>query len=295
MESLDQFQIEQELFPGKQRKFARVFKGRRKSDDGEVLIKTCTKTSSNSHLSDRLRQERDFHFDFPGLPKILAFLETDSEIILVKKWEVGTELHHFVRKFKPRDRARELASILDKLTPILNHIHQQDIVHLDLKPHNILVHVQDKELSVSLLDFGMAIRKPVQEHRKMLFPLGYASPECLLNHLDLCDQRSDYFSLGITLWQCVEGRLPLLHANPSITTNLQLTHPLPDGDVLTKQQSRLLQKLAAKHVFALPPNAMDQTDVRKSLIAGMELRYSTLNEFLHDWKEAGARKKWRLF
>jgi serine/threonine-protein kinase len=295
MSSIDQFRIEKELFPGTKRKFSRVFKGVCKLTGQAVLIKSCTNTPSAPQVAERLRQERKFHFELAGLPEVLAFFESENEVILVKKWHEGNELNHYLSGYKSRDRAKALLPVLEALEPLLNYIHQQGIVHLDLKPHNILIDTVEGATKVSLLDFGMAIQQPHHEERGILFPLGYAAPECLLNELDLCDHRSDYFSLGVTFWHCIEGRLPLLHPNPSITTNLQLTHPPPDGDALSKKQSQILRKLSAKHQFAIPPNRMEKQASRAALIEGMNQRYSQFSEFVSDWTSVCEAKSWWRF
>ena len=295
MSSIDQFRIEKELFPGTKRKFSRVFKGVCKQTGQAVLIKTCAIHLSTPQIAERLRQESKFHFDMKGLPEVLAFFEAENEVILVKKWHEGIELNHYLSSFKARERAKALLPVLEAIEPLLNHIHQHGIVHLDLKPHNILIESMHNKINVSFLDFGIAINRAVREDRGILFPLGYAAPECLLNELDLCDHRSDYFSLGVTCWQCIESRLPLLHPNPSITTNLQLTHPLPDGNAMSKKQNRILRKLSEKHPFALPPNRMEKEACRTALLDGMNRRYNRFSEFISDWRLTCETKSWWRF
>ena len=118
-----------------------------------------------------------------------------------------------------------------------------------------------------------------------------------MNHLELVDQRSDYFALAVTCWLALMGRIPLLNANPSLTTNLQLTHPLPDLDSIYKAFQEPLQKLGAKHHFRLPPNRMPKEKVNEALREGMNQRYEDLQEFIQDVEEnlKNARKRWGLF
>jgi serine/threonine protein kinase len=295
MSSIEQFRIEKELFPGTKRKFSRVFKGTCKLSGQAVLIKTCVISTTAPQAAERLREEHKCTFEYPGLPKVLAYLETENEVILVKAWHEGIELNRYLSHFKARDRAKLLIPVLEALKPLLDLIHDKGIIHLDLKPHNILVQPDETSTIVSLIDFGMAIQRPFQADRGILFPLGYASPECLMNQLDLCDHRSDYFSLGISIWQCIEGRLPLLNPNPSVTTNLQLTHPLPEGEILTKKQSEILRKLSHKHQFAIPPNRMEKSEYRSRLVEGMDRRYDKFDDFINDWKETIASKRWWQF
>lgn len=287
----EKYQIQQELGGAKIRKFSRVFKGIKKATGEEVVLKTLTKNSTNHIAQERLKAEATFSFSKQGLPIVLDYFESESEQMLVKTFEKGIPLNAYMNRFKPKQRAFQLIPIIEQLIPLFQFIHEQNIVHLDIKPSNILVDVEENQLAVSLIDFGMAYRMHSNEQRSILFPLGNAAPECLLNQLELVDRRSDYFSLGISIWQCIEGKLPLLHANPSITTNLQLTHPLPEGDYLNKRQYQSLKKLTEKHAFALPPNKMNGADVKIALEQARNSRYPDLTAFLNDWSSCSKEQK----
>lgn len=287
----EKYLIQEELGGAKIRKFSRVFKGIEKSSGKAVVLKTLIKTDQNLLAQERLLAESTLHFNREGLPKILDFIATENEFILVKEFEDGIPLVDFIQTFKPKNRAFQLIPILEQIILLLNEIHAQGLIHLDIKPSNLLVHTTDTELKVALIDFGLAYQIHSQEKRKLLFPLGYAAPECILNHLELVDRRSDYFSLAITIWQCIEGKLPLLHPNPSITTNLQLTHPLPEGNQLNKKQYACLSRLSTKPYFGLPPNQLSEKTVIEALTEARNKRYEQLEQFLDDWKACSTEKR----
>jgi len=92
-----------------------------------------------------------------------------------------------------------------------------------------------------------------------------------------------------------DGKLPLTHPNPSVFTNLQLTHPLPESDKLPKGLHNLLQKLSAKHQFKTAPNLMDNQAVLAGLKEGMDQRYSELSVFIEEFRSLPKRQKWLLF
>jgi hypothetical protein len=91
--------------------------------------------------------------------------------------------------------------------------------------------------------------------------------------------------------------MPLIDPNPSITTNLQLTYPLPNLDSKYKSFSGLLQKLAAKHQFTVPPNKLSMEEQKTALIKGMNKRYTTYSEFISDFEKqlAAQKKSWWPF
>ena len=141
-----------------------------------------------------------------------------------------------------------------------------------------------------LIDFGLAVKRTKTDVRKTLFPLGYAAPELLLNQLDIVDSRSDLFSLGIMIWRLFTGELPLKHPNPSIYTNIQLTHPLPDHVSLPKGLLEILQKMTYKFQFKLPPNKISAAEVKSSLVIGMNQRYQSFSEVSTDLNQLQQKK-----
>jgi eukaryotic-like serine/threonine-protein kinase len=229
MNPADKYRIIEQIGGNRKRKFAHTFLTENKSSGGKAILKIVQKTDNNQVVQDRLRKEAAFSFIVDGLPETLDFFESDSEIFLFKSFQPGITLGDYLAQFRSKEKPSKMFEVLEQLEPILEHIHQNQIYHLDLKPGNIIVDTSSRT-RVSLIEFGLALNKHETETRATLFPLGFAAPELLLNQLELTDARTDYFALGITCWTCLQGRMPLIDPNPSITTSLQLTYPLPGLD-----------------------------------------------------------------
>ena len=193
------------------RKFSRVFFGVRKDNGQKVVIKSLAKTQDNLHLQQRLQEEALFSFQQDGLPQVLDYFEEDTEIMLVLAFKEGVSLMEFVKTLKQKQKPQFVLNLLKKLEPILTELREKQIVHLDIKPGNIIVNGAADDFEVFLIDFGMAKEISNITQRKTLFPLGYAAPELILNRLHLAAHRTDIFALGITLWQIFTGRIPLIH------------------------------------------------------------------------------------
>ena len=90
------------------------------------------------------------------------------------------------------------------------------------------------------------------------------------------------FSLGIVLYQLWTGKLPLSHPNPTVFTNLQITHPLINAGNVPDKLFQLISKMCVKHQFRLPPNQLPEDEVINALIKAQNQRYHSINEIIDD-------------
>ena len=273
-------------------KFGRIFSGTSKLTGDQVVLKFVTKNKADDQGAERLRNERLFNFQFEGLPLILDYFESDNECILVRKFETGEILSAYWNTLSKRQKIPFLIELIQELNLLFNELKRQAVVHCDIKPTNILVRRNDKGvLKISLIDFGLGVNTSKPIKRSMIFPLGFAAPELLLNQLQLVDHRTDQFALGISIWFLFTEKLPLSHPNPSIYTNLQLTHPLPDHSLLPKGVYPILNKMTHKHSFKTAPNLMNPNELLACLQEGMDLRYQSLDDIVSDFTRLDEKKK----
>lgn len=285
MSIVERYRIINRLGDQKVRKFGEIFAVESRLNGRKGVMKAVRKGNGTQTIEDCLRHEAGFSFDFPGLPDILDFHDGDKEILLVRNFTDGIPLHAFWQDLRRNEQAPFLCQLTAQLIPLFDHLQTSGITHCDLKPGNILITGNKDRFSVHLIDFGLALRKSAPVERSILFPLGYAAPELLLNHLDIVDHRTDIFALGIVYWRLCTGKLPLTHPNPSIYTNLQLTHPLPDDAALPKGAYPILTKMSYRHPFGIPPNRMHPEEVKAQLTQAMCQRYSCLNDVLGDMEQ----------
>src|SRR5207302_8841662 len=103
-----------------------------------------------------------------------------------------------------------LYDVILQIASALHHIHHLGIIHLDLKPSNILV---DERGNAKIMDFGVAIESRQVLDRQIRGSLHYMPPEVLKQ--DRVDSRADLYALGMTLYETVTGALPG-YGKPSI-------------------------------------------------------------------------------
>jgi eukaryotic-like serine/threonine-protein kinase len=177
------------------------------SDRFEAMKVLLPNLEQHADLADRFLREIKVqatlqHKNIAGLhtaqrltDRILMFIEFVDGITLDKALQRGP-------------LASELAAnIIGQVLEALAYAHGRGIVHRDIKPENIMV---QPDGSVKLMDFGIA--RLAQDRRltgtgRTVGSLFYMSPEQIRGAEDL-DNRSDLYSLGITLYQSVTGRRP---------------------------------------------------------------------------------------
>jgi serine/threonine protein kinase len=295
MELSEKYRIVNVLGNQAVRKFGTVYLIEDTKTGQKKVMKQLVLNVQNQHIAQRLEREASFNFQSEGLPRITEFEKTDGEIMLIKEYIEGITLDVYWQTIPRKQRLDQLIKILKALSPLFHRLKEEQIVHCDIKPSNILIEKKVDSISCHIIDFGMAIRQEEDKDFKLLFPLGYAAPELILNRLELLDHTSDLYALGIAIWKLFTGTLPLTHPNPSIFTNLQLTYPLPDHSELPKGLYPILQKMCDKHQFKTAPNRMKMEEVDSSLRKAQWNRYQNLQEIIDDLKKIQQKKSWWSF
>lgn len=115
----------------------------------------------------------------------------------------GITLKDYIEK-KGRLNAKEVISIAIQICAGINAAHQNQIIHRDIKPQNVII---SKEGKVKVTDFGIAKAATSQTvSTNVLGSVHYTSPEQARGGIS--DAKSDIYSLGITLYEMVTGQVP---------------------------------------------------------------------------------------
>ncbi|HET9958489.1 MAG TPA: bifunctional serine/threonine-protein kinase/universal stress protein [Polyangiaceae bacterium] len=142
----------------------------------------------------------------PHVPAFVAAGDLTRTPYLVLEWVDGKSLDQVLAAgpLVPLEAARVGAAVADAL----HSLHQQDVIHLDLKPSNLVLR---EDGTAVLIDFGFAhhAKYPdllAEETHFRAASAPYVSPEQLLSSRE--DRRSDIFALGVILYEATTGRLP---------------------------------------------------------------------------------------
>ena len=142
----------------------------------------------------------------PHVPSFVAVGDLARTPYIVTEWIEGRNLEDMLASgpIAPTDVAEVGAALADAL----HSLHQQDVLHLDVKPENVILRGDGTAV---LIDFGFAhhARFPDLLAEETCFGVGsaaYVSPEQLLGTRE--DRRSDLFALGVVLYEMATGKFP---------------------------------------------------------------------------------------
>lgn len=141
----------------------------------------------------------------PNIVSIFDVGEDEGHHYLVMEYVKGMTLKQYINEFAPLAPTR-CVEIMQQLTSAIAVAHQNQIIHRDIKPQNILM---DEDGNVKVADFGIAMALTATSFTKTNSVLGtvhYLSPEQARG--GMTTKKSDIYSLGIVLYELLTGELP---------------------------------------------------------------------------------------
>ena len=201
----------------------------------------------------------------PNIVNIYDVGIEDGINYIVMELAEGITLKEYIRK-KGYLSPKETVEISTQIASAISHAHKNHIIHRDIKPQNILV--SDTGI-IKVTDFGIAkatSSNTVTSTATAMGSVHYISPEQAKGRF--CDEKSDIYSLGITMYEMVTGHVPfdhengvtiaLMHLQNEITPPSQIRDGIPDS----------LEKIILKCTMKKPEERYQTAD---DLIADLRL------------------------
>ena len=178
----------------------------------------------------RREEEIGLKLDHPYVLKFIPAAGPKSRPYLVTEYLRGCTLAHLLKAMRPLPE-KDALRIASLLCEALQYLHDQGVIHRDLKPHNVMVGC---DRSIRLLDFGLA---KSNEFRRVTFvgctpAMGtpdYMAPEQVQGKRG--DARTDIYSLGAMLYEMLTGVTPFDGDNSLAAMNARV---LGDPEPLRK-------------------------------------------------------------
>jgi histidine kinase len=182
------------------------------ANGNQLVVKVLKDDSASANRTANFYNEYEIAKDLEinGVPKYYSKETLEGRPAILMEYMDGKPLKLVFDKDN-RPTIKEFLNIAIEATQILSEIHQNHIIHKDLNGNNILFNENDR--SVKIIDFGISSRFDLKE-QNMKSPdvlegtLAYISPEQTGRMNRIVDYRTDLYSLGITFYELLTGRVP---------------------------------------------------------------------------------------
>src|SRR5205809_4388547 len=202
---LDGYQIESPLSAGA---MGAVYRAVRREDDTPVAIKRLLDTRHIARFEIEARLLSTLHH--PRVVNVMDYFTEDTGVYLVMEMIKGKDLGAILKESgNPGLPFAEAIEYTRQACEALQYVHDQQIVHRDVKPAN-LIDVPDPR-AVVLVDFGVA-RQMGDEEQVDAGTVGIGTPRYMAPEVfagGTVSARSDVFSLAATLWTLLTGKPPV--------------------------------------------------------------------------------------
>lgn len=234
-----------------------VYKAFHKKNPNRPLMLKILKAASLSenqkaHFRQKIEHLKVLHD--PLLITPLSFEVKDGVYFITQDYFEGITLDEWA-KTQDRITLDDFFNIACKLSEAIDKVHEAGIIHGGVKPHNILV--KRDTLDIRLIDFITPL--DVRDVSHFIYDrsfvegtLAYTSPEQTgrINHR--VDFSTDLYSMGITFYELLTGRLPFFSTDPLELIHSHLAEEAPPIHELNPEIPPILSKIIAKLTLKQP-------------------------------------------
>ncbi|MEC4896342.1 MAG: serine/threonine-protein kinase PknK, partial [Oscillatoria sp. PMC 1051.18] len=251
--TIQSYQINQTIYDGNR---TIVYRGIRNDDRLPVAIKILKKEYPTFSEIIQFRNQYTIakNLDSPLIIKTYSLESYRNGYALIMEDFGGISLKEWVNQQENGLSLPEFLEVAITLGDALNILSRERVIHKDIKPSNILINPQTKQ--IKLIDFSIASLLPrespeIENPQILEGTLAYISPEQTGRMNRGIDYRTDFYSLGVTFFELLTGKLPfqsndvleLVHSHLAKTA--PLVHEI--NPQIPSVLSKIVRKLMAKN------------------------------------------------
>jgi len=186
--------------------------------------------SHDARFRERFERECELaaSLQHPNVVTTIASGEAGGRLYLAMEYVEGADLREILRREAPLEQDRTLR-LIAQVADALDASHELGLVHRDVKPGNILVAERDGEERALVCDFGLARHvssvSSLTGDRGFVGTIDYVPPEQVQGNQ--VDRRSDMYSLGCVLFECLVGAKPFERESELAVVFAHLNDPPP--------------------------------------------------------------------
>jgi len=189
------------------KEFMPMEKARRLEDQSLEYVSEDSGEASPSSGIKRFFEEAGAlsRFSHPSIVKVTDVFRANNTVYMVMHYHRGNDLRWYIKRHNGRLSEKFIRTVFPKLMEGLDAMHKTNMLHLDIKPANILIRPGGKPL---LLDFG-ATKESLISNRSSgphTLTMGFAPLE-QHRHAHV-GPWSDIYALGATMYACIAGKSP---------------------------------------------------------------------------------------
>lgn len=251
---------------------ATVYLGQHLTLQRKVAIKIINKDLANTpDIRKRFINEARMlsELNHKNIVTLYDFMEMPDNLCLIMEYVEGVSLDNFIHIINkgPIPESNTL-EIFNQILDGFAYAHKKGIVHRDIKPSNIIL---TPDYTPKILDFGIA--KIMQSDNRLtrtgtkMGSILYMSPEQVKGQ-DV-DYRSDIYSLGVTLYEMLAGKIPYenYQSDYEIQNDIVL-RALPDITLFNPNVSKNIQNIIAKATAKNPEDRFQSCEEFKNSLSG---------------------------
>ncbi|MBI2684349.1 MAG: serine/threonine protein kinase [Actinobacteria bacterium] len=210
---------------------ASVWRGRDLTLDRDVAIKRLhARLRDDSQYAERFAREAQVvsRFNHPSVVTLVDRGEDDGEPFMVFELIDGEDLKARILRSGPLAPAHA-AVVCAQIADALAYAHERGVVHRDVKSQNVML---TRDGAAKLTDFGIAYfldmegRSELTRTGTLVGTSDYLAPEQATGRA--VDGRTDIYSLGVVLYECLTGQLPFRADNALALALRHVNEPVPD-------------------------------------------------------------------
>ncbi|KAF5291882.1 hypothetical protein FQA39_LY14219 [Lamprigera yunnana] len=218
---------------------AKVFKAKDLENSENVAVKIQSYSNENALIIQEEYRILKHFSNHPNLPTFYGIFKNtkDNEVWLILELCEGGSIMDLVGGligFNRRMAEEHISLILKEVVKALNYLHENNIMHRDIKGSNVLL---TSEGDIKLVDFGLSrvLKSPQGKTYSCLGSPNWMAPEVINMHGNLesngYDSRADVWSLGILALELGNGKVPYSNMHPTRIIFQVASNPPPGLDL----------------------------------------------------------------
>ena len=213
----------------------------------------------------------------PNIVRVTDFFRANNTVYMVMEYEHGKDLRWYIKKRNGRVSERFIRTVFPELLLGLQILHQNKLLHLDIKPANILVRSGGRPL---LLDFGAAREAMAKKgkHERHTLTSGFAPIE--QHRHGHIGPWTDLYAIGATIWACMSGKAPIT-STERIVKDKQKSAARSFAGRYTKELLELVDWCLQLNQLDRPQNCRELLDAMKNLPKLVKPQPSKLDKLMN--------------